>query len=163
MISAIKSFYKNYFNFSGRSTRSEYWYFMLANIIIAFILGFIMGIGVALDGGDKGVFTFIFGIPYAIYLLSIIIPSYALLVRRFHDIGKSGWWILICILLNFICGIGSIIMLVFCCMDSVPDNQYGPNPKTMNFNPYGNPNNGMYNQYNNNPYNQNGPYNNGPY
>ncbi|MDE7126165.1 MAG: DUF805 domain-containing protein [Muribaculaceae bacterium] len=57
---AWKSFWGNYFNFSGRSTRSEYWFFMLDNIIVAFILGFLMGIGIAINGGDGGMITVLF-------------------------------------------------------------------------------------------------------
>lgn len=108
---AWKSFWGNYFNFSGRSTRSEYWFFMLDNIIVAFILGILMGIGIAINGGNGGMITILFSIPYYIYLLAIIIPSLALCVRRLHDIGKSGWWYLICMLLNFACGIGGIVFI----------------------------------------------------
>ena len=154
---AWKSFWGNYFNFSGRSTRSEYWFFMLDNILVAFVLGIIMGIGTGIDGGDGGVITFICSIPYYLYVIAIFIPSIALCIRRLHDAGKSGWWYLWCFLLSFICGIGGILMLVFCCTDSVPDNQWGPNPKGMMYNnPYaGNPYGGQ--PYGGQPYNQN-PY-----
>lgn len=162
MKQAWKSFWSNYFNFSGRSTRSEYWFFMLDNIIVAFILGFIMGIGTAIDGEQGGFFKFIFAIPYFVYVIAIFIPSLALCVRRLHDIGKSGWWYIICYLLSFVCGIGGIILLVFMCMDSKPDNQWGPNPKRMMYNPYGEQQNYNQNQYDQNNYynnnNQNGPY-----
>lgn len=148
---AWKSFWGNYFNFSGRSTRSEYWFFMLDNIIVAFILGILMGIGIAINRGDGGMITILFSIPYYIYLLAIIIPSLALCVRRLHDIGKSGWWYLICMLLNFACGIGGIVFIIFMCLDSKPDNQWGPNPKGM-----------MYNNYYGNQQYYNNPYNNQP-
>lgn len=165
MISAFKSFWKNAFNFRGRATRSEYWFFMLDNIIIAFILGFIMGIGTVIDGGEGGFVTFVCNIPYVLYLIAIIIPSLSLTIRRLHDVGKSGWWYLGCTLLNVFCGIGSIILFVFTVLDSKPDNQWGPNPKNMIYNPY---NQQSYNQqpYNQNTYNNyNDPYNgqNRPY
>lgn len=162
MKQAWSSFWHNYFNFSGRSTRSEYWWFVLDNFIIGIILGIIMGIGQALDRGRTGFFTIITYIPYVLYMLAIIIPSIALQIRRLHDVGKSGWWLLICMALSFVCGIGSIILIVFMCLDSVPDNQWGPNPKGyfMGQNPYnmGNPYGGQPNQ---NPYNN--PYSNNQY
>ena len=60
-----------------------------------------------------------------IYVLAILIPSYAVTVRRLHDTGKSGWWLL----LMFV-PFGNIILLIFCLIDSTPGpNQYGENPK----------------------------------
>lgn len=61
-----------------------------------------------------------------LYWLGIIVPSLAVAVRRLHDIGKNGLWLLIA-LIPFI---GAIVLLVFYVTDSQPgDNQYGPNPK----------------------------------
>ena len=66
------------------------------------------------------------GILALIYALALLIPSIAVSVRRLHDIGKSGWFILIAL----IPAIGAIILLIFMVTDSNPgDNQYGPNPK----------------------------------
>ena len=156
MISAFKSFWKNAFNFSGRATRSEYWFFMLDNVIIGFILGFLMGITGVLS--DSGTPNFLVMAIYYIYLFAIIIPSISLVIRRLHDIGKSGWWYLGLIALNLLCGIGSIVMLVFMCLDSTPDNQWGPNKKMMNaYNQYANPY-GQAPYQDPNQYNQNGPY-----
>lgn len=72
---------QNYATFSGRARRSEYWYFFLFNFIISFILGFIGGITHL---------TFL-GI---IYSFAVIIPGIAVSIRRMHDVGKSGWFIL---------------------------------------------------------------------
>lgn len=61
-----------------------------------------------------------------IFALATLLPSLAVTVRRLHDIGRTGWWILI----SLIPLIGTIVLLVFTCTDSEPgDNQYGPNPK----------------------------------
>ena len=67
----------------------------------------------------------VFNILYILYLLFIFIPNLAVAFRRLHDIGKSGWWILI-VLIPLI---GVIWFLVLMAGESVPDNEYGPNPK----------------------------------
>ncbi len=106
---------QNYCNFSGRSSRSEYWWFTLFNLIIGFILGFI---GSMISQQAYYVLS-------AIVNLGLLLPGLGLVVRRLHDINKSGWWILI----NLIPVVGWIIMLVWLCKDSDPtDNQYGPVP-----------------------------------
>ena len=105
---------KNYANFNGRARRKEYWMFVLANMIVSFVVGFIVG----LVGAPEF-------IAY-IYSLAVLVPGIAVCVRRLHDIGKSGVWYFI----NFIPCIGSIWLLVLMCQDSMPgDNEYGANPK----------------------------------
>ena len=85
--------------------------------VIAMILDNVLGI--AMEGIG-------YGPLYGIYLLAIILPSLAVAVRRLHDIGKSGWMILI----SLIPLIGGIWLLVLLVTDSNPgNNQYGPNPK----------------------------------
>jgi len=66
------------------------------------------------------------GLLYAVYTLGVFIPTLAVSVRRLHDIGKSGWWLL----LLLIPLIGPIVLLVFFVLDSQAEvNAYGPNPK----------------------------------
>ena len=111
---------KKYACFSGRARRQEYWLFFLFNIIAAIIVGVIAGVLVRVT--NVTAFAFL----GTIYNLAVLIPGFAVFVRRMHDIGKSGWWWLI----GFIPLIGIIVLIVFCCLDSQPgDNQYGPNPK----------------------------------
>lgn len=96
----------NYANFEGRARRSEYWYFTLFSTIISWGLSYL---GIAMD------FPWI----SIIYSFGVILPSIAVGVRRMHDVGKSGWYILI-----------PIYNLILACTDSeVGVNQYGPNPK----------------------------------
>lgn len=118
----------NYANFGGRARRKEYWMFALFNMIfalIAAIIDNILGTTFSIGGGAYRVPVF-YGWVYLIYLLAIIIPSLAVFVRRMHDIGKSGWWFLIC-LIPFI---GAIWMLVLLCTDGNPGvNVYGSSPK----------------------------------
>ena len=111
---------KKYACFSGRARRKEYWLFVLFNLIASIIIGVIAGV----LAGATGVGAFSYLGP--IYSLAVLIPGFAVLFRRLHDTGRSGWWWLIA----FIPIIGWIVLIVFCCLDSQPgDNQYGPNPK----------------------------------
>jgi uncharacterized membrane protein YhaH (DUF805 family) len=111
---------KQYADFNGRARRKEYWMFVLFNVIflaVAVLLDNILG--TAIKGVGYGLF-------YILYALAIIIPSLAVAVRRLHDVGKSGWMILI----GLIPLIGAIWLLVLYVTDSVPgENEYGPNPK----------------------------------
>ena len=106
---------KNYAVFEGRARRTEYWMFYLVNVIIVFALLFLETVS-----GSNG-----FGVLLMLYYLFLIIPSLALTVRRLHDIGRNGWNILF----GLIPFAGGIILLVFACLESEPDNRYGPNPK----------------------------------
>ena len=110
---------KNYAQFSGRATRSEYWYFVLFQLIF--------GIAAALLDNVLGL-TFT-GIPYGfIYLsygLALILPALAVGVRRLHDVNKSGWFILIS-LIPLIGGIWLLIVLIR--KGTSGENRYGPDP-----------------------------------
>ena len=112
---SVKTVYSKYATFSGRATRSEYWWFALffyAIILCAFLLGVAMGI-------DKPIFALI-----GIFVALSFIPIVALRVRRLHDIGKSGWWIF----LGLVPYIGEFILFIFSVMGSDGENEYGPDP-----------------------------------
>lgn len=96
---------QNYATFTGRASRSEYWYFVLFNLIVSFGIGFIAGM-------TDLVFL------SSLYSLFILIPSIAIGVRRMHDVGKSGWFILI-----------PIYNLILALTEGEKgENQYGPEP-----------------------------------
>ena len=111
---------KNYAVFSGRARRKEYWMFVLFNMvfsIVAIVLDNILGTAIE----DVG-----YGLFYFLYAFAVLIPGLAVSVRRLHDVGKSGWMILICLIPI----VGGIWLLVLMVTDSNPgNNQYGPNPK----------------------------------
>jgi len=112
---------KQYADFGGRARRKEYWMFVLFNVIFAIVA---MGLDnlLGISFGDIP-----YGPIYALYGLAVFIPGLAVVVRRLHDIGKSGWWILI----GLIPIIGSIWILVLLVTDSESGtNKWGPNPKT---------------------------------
>lgn len=114
MVEAYKKFFKNYANFSGRSSRSDYWYVFLANTLIGFVLGFIGGLIPELNGLMSTLST--------LYSLAVLIPGIAIVVRRLHDVNKSGWFYFIALIPL----VGFIILLVFLCTDSVNENnRYG--------------------------------------
>jgi uncharacterized membrane protein YhaH (DUF805 family) len=111
---------KKYAVFAGRARRKEYWTFILWNIIITIVLTLVLGIIGSIINNLALV-----AVCY-LYTLAVFIPSIAVLVRRLHDTGRSGWWFFI----SLVPLIGSIVLLVFLVKDSQPgDNQYGPNPK----------------------------------
>ena len=112
---------KSYATFKGRSTRSEYWYFMLFYMLML-VFPLILAGFLGLDENGQMTMFVISGIVLLIHL----IPSISISIRRLHDIGKSGWWYLI----SFIPYVGSIAIMIMAMIDSTDDNEYGVNPKS---------------------------------
>ncbi|WP_101759017.1 DUF805 domain-containing protein [Oceanicoccus sp. KOV_DT_Chl] len=110
---------KKYAQFSGRARRKEYWNFVLFNLIFSIVLTFIDGLTGSLSP-ETGL-----GLLSGLYALAVLIPSIAVGIRRLHDTGRSGWWILIALVPL----IGALILLVFMLLDSEADNEYGASPK----------------------------------
>jgi uncharacterized membrane protein YhaH (DUF805 family) len=107
--------FKKYAIFSGRSTRSEFWYFVLANFLIQLIIGIIEAVIGGLTGAPS---TGKVGLMGTIYSFLVLVPSIAIAARRLHDAGLTGWFMLI-----------PIYNIFLYCRESDPgDNQYGPNP-----------------------------------
>ncbi|UOQ51248.1 DUF805 domain-containing protein [Hymenobacter cellulosivorans] len=102
-INALKN---HYADFNGRARRAEYWYFMLFNIIVSFVLGFVAGM---------------LKMPWlaSLFSLAVLIPGIAVAVRRMHDVGKSGWYLLI-----------PIYNIILACTEGEKGpNAYGADPK----------------------------------
>jgi uncharacterized membrane protein YhaH (DUF805 family) len=119
---------KKYAEFSGRARRKEYWMFVLFNIIFIFatiLLDNVFGTTFKFNSG-YGSEAFPYGWLYTLYVLAVIIPGLAVSVRRLHDLGKSGWMILIA-LIPFIGGIW--LLVLYCTEGQKGENQYGPDPK----------------------------------
>ena len=97
---------QNYATFSGRARRSEYWYFVLFNLIFSIVLAIVAAV-------------IRFPLLSTLYSLAVLLPSIAVAVRRMHDVGKSGWFVLI-----------PIYNLILCCTNGVNgSNEYGEDPK----------------------------------
>ena len=123
---AVRSFWSRYTMFKGRSRRSEYWFIQLFLIITNLAAA---AIDLALMGGD--VDRFIAngggGIVGLIWILVTILPALAVLVRRLHDTGKSGWWVV----LGLIPLVGGVVLFVFSVLYSpAGENQYGTSVKS---------------------------------
>ena len=105
---------KKYAVFSGRAQRTEFWMFVLINLLVSIGLNIIdVIIGTAPLLGS-------------LYALGVIIPTLAVSVRRLHDTNRSGWWLLI----GLVPLIGLIVLIVFYVQDSdAGSNAFGPNPK----------------------------------
>lgn len=111
---------KKYAVFQGRAQRSEYWYFALFYLLISIIAGVIDALTGTFDE-SSGI-----GLMGVIVTLALLIPSLSVSVRRLHDIGRTGWWLLI----GLVPIIGIIVLIVFAATDSAAgENEYGPNPK----------------------------------
>jgi uncharacterized membrane protein YhaH (DUF805 family) len=110
---SIQTCISKYITFSGRARRSEYWWFVLATILVS----------VVLTGVDM-----IIGLPLSIlFSLAVLVPSIAVATRRLHDINKSGWWQLIV----FVPLVGAIVLIFWLVKEgSTTENRFGAAAKT---------------------------------
>ncbi len=108
MVEAVKKAYiQNYANFKDRTTRADFWWAVLGMFILSFVVGLVGGM--IFGNSESGT-----NILSSIWSLATLIPGLALDVRRMHDIGKSGWAILIALVPL----VGWIILLVWLCQPS---------------------------------------------
>ncbi len=108
---AVSDGFSKYATFSGRTSRSGYWWFYLFYILV------LIGASIVDAAIKTPVLT-------ALAVLGLFLPTLAVLVRRLHDTDHSGWWVLI----SFIPLVGTIVLIVFACTDSGPPNKYGDGP-----------------------------------
>lgn len=122
----IKAF-RQYADFSGRASRQEFWMFVLFNLLLAMAWAFVAGLLTGLFGGSfdqKSRLMFMYKL-IAIYYAVTTVPAMAVGVRRLHDTGRSGWWMLI----GLVPLVGGIWLIVLMCSDDNPgDNRYGSPP-----------------------------------
>jgi len=109
MITAVKTVLGKYATFEGRAARPEYWWWILAMVILFTILGVVDGAFIAPLMGFEP-FQKEAGQPLSLLVsLGLLLPNLALAVRRLHDTDRSGWWLLI----GLIPIVGSLVLLVF--------------------------------------------------
>lgn len=151
---------EKYADFSGRASRPEFWWYVLALCIAFVVVRIVEGIL-----GISHMFWYAWGPLTLLLRLATIVPSLAVAVRRLHDTNRPGWWVLLplipeCIamvlaimtvgavaagggvaaavgggaltmLVGFVAFVGFIVLIVFCALPGTPgDNQYGPPPST---------------------------------
>jgi uncharacterized membrane protein YhaH (DUF805 family) len=118
-----KVVFKNYANFQGRARRSEYWYYALFNVILILPLYVIAMIGLV---SETTALSILGGLGYIVILLGTFIPSLAAVVRRLHDVGRSGWYYFIALIPIA----GVIILIVWLFTEGNRGaNEYGDDPK----------------------------------
>lgn len=123
---AVRRFWKKYATFSGRASRSEYWWWTLVSVGVTFLIN-ILGGGGTVDpatglpeGGSA------FGTVLAfLWLAATIVPSIALIIRRLHDVNMSGWLILI----GLVPFLGALVLLVFMILPPSPAGQRYDRPE----------------------------------
>lgn len=102
---AVQTCFRKYTDFSGRASRPEYWWFILAYVVVAFVAGFIHEVA------------------YYLVVLVFLLPLLAAGARRLHDVGRSAWFLL----LGLIPVIGTLVLLYFMVQPGQPEsNVYGP-------------------------------------
>ena len=110
---AIASGFSNYVNFSSRAARSEYWYWVLFNVLAQVVTEII-------DNAVIGM-----SVTTAIFSLAVLLPGIAVAARRLHDVDRTGWWLL----LAFVPVVGLIVLLIwFCTKGTDGSNRFGPDP-----------------------------------
>ena len=118
---AVKSCFSKYAVFSGRASRSEYWFFTLFNILISIVF-LPLALFLSIDGLES--FAMVLMAMMGIYSVAIILPSLAVFVRRLHDTDRSGWWSFIGLI-----PFGGIVLLIFLCQaGDIAENSYGEPP-----------------------------------
>ena len=134
---SIRLFYRNYVNFEGRATRAEYWWPTLMQVVIYMVLLFVFVayVGASEAEVDEDIGTeaiVVFGIGVLFYLVNLI-PGIAVKVRRFHDLGQTGWLVLVFWAVNLIVPFAEFgRMIWFAFQGEQGSNQYGPDPHGYN-------------------------------
>ncbi len=120
LVDATKTCFKKYATFTGRATRSEYWYFVLFIVLASFIIGFLQGMlfGAPAEGEMPNTML------SNLFSLIVLLPNLAVAARRLHDVDKSGWWMLIGLTI-----IGAIPLIYwYCSKGTAGANRFGPDP-----------------------------------
>jgi len=121
-IEAVKTCFVKAFVFKGRALRSEYWYFVLFCCLVN--LAMELSIGILADEMLRNGLG-ILGLIYILFSLVIIFPNLSVTIRRLHDSGRSGWWVLIA----FVPILGALCLLYWMVIKGDEgENRYGPNP-----------------------------------
>lgn len=132
---AVKRFFKKYATFSGRASRSEYWWVQLFVFLVGIVLSFLMALGVTDYGAGEfefNAFGWVMVVVLTIWSLALIVPHLALTMRRLHDANFSGWFILLGLI-----PAGGFVIFVFTLIPSNPAGVRYDEPQPMVSQPMG--------------------------
>jgi uncharacterized membrane protein YhaH (DUF805 family) len=135
---------RRYADFSGRSSRAEFWKWTLAFYVVIFVLIFLLIAATRVSS----IAALILGIVTAVFVIGCIIPNIAITIRRLHDTNRSGWWLGANVVLNVVQRIagmsenrpaiiitglagailGIVLLVFFCLPGTTGENDYGSNP-----------------------------------
>lgn len=121
---------KKYATFSGRASRSEYWWFQLFYWIALIVVGILtVALTAVFDANEISLFIFI---PIGLLVLAMLLPVIALQVRRFHDRDMSGWWYLGAVIVSNVPFVGILVWIavfvISCLKGTDGPNRFGPDP-----------------------------------
>lgn len=124
---------QKYATFSGRASRSEYWWFMLFYFLALVALGFLAGVlAFATSGGGAASPVSYAVVICGLAILAVFLPLISLTVRRFHDRNISGWWYLALFVLGFVPYVGIVVGFAILVISVLPGtegpNKFGPDP-----------------------------------
>jgi uncharacterized membrane protein YhaH (DUF805 family) len=129
---AVALFYKNYVNFEGRSSRAEYWWTFLYQLIVyaALVVAFFALVGLGgLESTDSDLVVVSLLISAGLFWLVNFLPGISLQVRRFHDLDQTGWLVLVFFIVNAILSVSVFAQLIwFAVRGTEGANKYGPDP-----------------------------------
>lgn len=125
---------QKYATFSGRASRSEFWWFQLFYWVVMLVVAFSAGVVSTLSNRQDGVPGLIIALAVVggLFAIAMFLPALSVQVRRFHDRNMSGWWLLLLTVLNAIPYIGFIsamaMIVITVLRGEVGPNKFGPDP-----------------------------------
>jgi uncharacterized membrane protein YhaH (DUF805 family) len=118
---AVQSGFRRWNRTDGRSSRSEYWWWVLFSFLLALVASLVFGVFASFGRTAAAVVALAFVVAFVL----LIVPSFTLSVRRLHDTDRSGWWLLV----GLVPYLGGLILLVIYCLDGSPGpNRFGDRP-----------------------------------
>lgn len=119
---SISTCLSKYATLEGRASRSEFWWFVLGSNLFMYFVIFMMNFQLLANPGADWLYTLMMMLLTSnSVMIALTIPQFSVLVRRLHDIGKSGWWLLIALTI-----VGIAILCIWLSRKGMQEvNEYG--------------------------------------